>query len=79
EATLERLDACLPVNWSRANPVDIIGDAEADRYLEAFDIVAADEGVDAILLVHAPTARVATEALARALVPVAREARPAVL
>ncbi|AKS41347.1 bifunctional acetate--CoA ligase family protein/GNAT family N-acetyltransferase [Wenzhouxiangella marina] len=79
EATLERLDACLPVNWSRANPVDIIGDAEADRYLEAFELLAADEGVDAILLVHAPTAMVETEALAKALVPVAREARPAVL
>jgi acetyltransferase len=37
EQTLSRLDACLPANWSRANPVDIIGDADPDRYEAALD------------------------------------------
>ncbi len=79
ETTLERLDALLPSNWSRANPVDIIGDASSDRYLEAFDCLAADKGVDAILLVHAPTAMIKSEALAEALVPAVSKARPAML
>src|SRR5690606_3412548 len=30
--TIERLDQVLPANWSRINPVDIIGDAPAERY-----------------------------------------------
>jgi acetyltransferase len=79
EDTLARLDSRLPAHWSRANPVDIIGDADSDRYLEAFDALAADASVDAILLVHAPTALIETEALAEALVPAARKARQAVL
>ena len=32
EALLQRLDAVLPPNWSRANPIDIIGDAPVERY-----------------------------------------------
>ncbi len=31
-ATKEQLDASLPPTWSRSNPIDIIGDANADRY-----------------------------------------------
>jgi acetyltransferase len=77
--TIERLDELLPANWSRANPVDIIGDAGSARYRAALECLAADDQVDAILVVHAPTALVDTDALAEALVPVARTSRPAVL
>ncbi len=65
--TLARLDACLPANWSRANPVDIIGDAGPDRYQAALAALGADPGVDAILILHAPTALTPTPALAAAL------------
>ena len=34
-ATVRRLDAVLPPTWSRANPVDIVGDADASRYTAA--------------------------------------------
>src|SRR5262249_31539953 len=36
-ATMKKLDAALPPIWSRANPVDIAGDADATRYLAAFE------------------------------------------
>ena len=35
--TIGRLDRVLPATWPRANPVDIIGDAPAERYAEALD------------------------------------------
>jgi len=78
-STIERMDAAMPANWSRANPVDIIGDATSDRYLAALAGLADDPGVDAILLVHAPTAMVSTEALAEALAPAATKLRPTIL
>ena len=56
EETLARLDAVLPPTWSRANPVDIIGDAPPERYRAALGAVAADQGVDAILVMNCPTA-----------------------
>jgi acetyltransferase len=63
--TLNRLDAALPSAWSRANPVDIVGDAPAERYSPVLDAVLADPGVDATLLIHAPTAIVPSIAVAR--------------
>ncbi|PSH63027.1 GNAT family N-acetyltransferase [Phyllobacterium brassicacearum] len=53
--TLERLDQCLPDNWSHSNPVDIIGDAPPERFKEAVEVVAADPGTDAILVLNCPT------------------------
>src|SRR5262249_26959936 len=37
--TIARLDAVLPANWSHGNPVDIVGDAPAQRYVDALDRV----------------------------------------
>lgn len=56
EGTVAALDALLPPNWSRSNPVDVIGDSPPARFAEAARIVAADRGVDALLLIHCPTA-----------------------
>lgn len=54
--TIERLDAVLPTNWSRANPVDIIGDAPPSRFVGALDVLMDDAGTDAILVIDCPTA-----------------------
>jgi acetyltransferase len=54
-ATIERLDASLPPTWSRANPIDIIGDATPERYRAAVEAAAADPGTDALLVMNCPT------------------------
>ena len=64
-ATLAALEAVLPGNWSRANPVDIIGDAKAERYIAAIRAVAADPGVDVVLVMNCPTALAAPTEAAR--------------
>lgn len=53
--TIARLDEVLPRTWSHSNPVDIIGDAPPERYRAALEAVAADRGVDAILVMNCPT------------------------
>jgi acetyltransferase len=55
-ATLASLNRALPVTWSHANPVDIIGDASPERYLNALKPVLADEDSDAVLIMNCPTA-----------------------
>jgi acetyltransferase len=55
-AVRERLDAVLPPAWSRSNPVDIVGDADAARYAAALKVLLADPGNDAILVMNVPTA-----------------------
>ena len=66
-----RLDAILPGTWSKANPVDIIGDAPAERYGKALSAMLNDGGSDPVLLIHAPTAIVKSEAIARECAPLA--------
>ncbi|MDT7836764.1 bifunctional acetate--CoA ligase family protein/GNAT family N-acetyltransferase [Aquabacterium sp. OR-4] len=68
-ATLARLDAVLPANWSHGNPVDIIGDAPVQRYLDTLDALATDPAAAALLFVHAPTAIVPSAEIAAALAP----------
>jgi acetyltransferase len=55
-ATLAALDAVLPPTWSKSNPVDIIGDATAERYAKALAILLDDPGADAVLVLNCPTA-----------------------
>jgi acetyltransferase len=66
-------------NWSRCNPVDIIGDAPAERYVQALAALNADPGAGAVLFMHAPTAIVPSADIARALVPLASQSPPRVL
>jgi len=68
-ATLARLDAVLPANWSHGNPVDIIGDAPVQRYVQTLQALDGDPAAEAVLFVHAPTAIVPSADIARALVP----------
>ena len=79
DETLQRLNQYLPATWSRANPVDIVGDAPAERYARTLQDLLADPQADAVLLIHAPTAIVPSDAIAAACVPVARAAEQNVL
>jgi len=54
--TIAELDGLLPPTWSRANPVDIIGDAPGERYAGALRSVLADPNKDAVLVLNCPTA-----------------------
>jgi acetyltransferase len=72
--TLEQLDHILPSNWSHGNPVDIIGDAPADRYVRTMEVLLEDQEIDATLFIHAPTAIVPSVDIAAALVPIAKKA-----
>ncbi|KQW42502.1 MULTISPECIES: bifunctional acetate--CoA ligase family protein/GNAT family N-acetyltransferase [unclassified Roseateles] len=68
-ALMQRLNAVLPANWSHANPIDIIGDAPVQRYVDALTALLAAPEAGALLVVHAPTAIVASEDIARACAP----------
>lgn len=77
--TVQKLDSCLPKTWSRANPIDIGGDAPADRYPDAIKAALDDPNVDAVLLIHAPTAIVPAAEVADACIPALRNASKPVL
>ncbi|MFI4885714.1 MAG: acetate--CoA ligase family protein [Steroidobacterales bacterium] len=76
--SIRKLDRVLPGASARTNPLDIGGDARAERYLGALDVVLEDPGVDALLLMHAPTAVASVAEIASACAPkLASALRPA--
>ena len=62
--TRAKLDAVLPPTWSGANPVDILGDADASRYAAALEVLLDDPGNDAILVLNVQTAIASAAAIA---------------
>src|SRR5262252_7283216 len=78
-ATMQRLDAALPPIWSRANPVDISGDADATRYLAAFEALLEDRENDAILVMNVPTALASADAAVRSIAACAQTHRSSVI
>jgi acetyltransferase len=54
--TIETLSTFLPPHWSRGNPVDIIGDANAERYGKAAEVVINDPNTDGLLAILTPQA-----------------------
>ncbi len=73
ETTRQALDQVLPANWSHGNPVDIIGDAPAERYRQALSILLENQPDDPLLFIHAPTAIVPSIDIARAVAPLAQQ------
>jgi acetyltransferase len=66
-ATRERLDAVLPPKWSGSNPIDIVGDADAARYAAALEVLLADPGNDAVLVMNVQTAIASSNDIAAAV------------
>jgi acetyltransferase len=65
---IAKLDKVLPANWSRGNPIDIIGDAKPDRYAAALDVVLADCKAHAMLVMNCPTALASSTEAAQAVI-----------
>jgi acetyltransferase len=52
--TVRELDGFLSSHWSRGNPVDVLADADAERFVKAVDLVSQDPASDGLLAIIAP-------------------------
>jgi len=62
----------LPQVWSKANPIDISGDADGARYAAAIQAVLDDPGNDAVLAMNVPTALASSRDAAEAVATTVR-------
>jgi acetyltransferase len=74
-ATRDALERMLPPTWSKANPIDIIGDADASRYEAALEELLAAPEVDAVLVINVQTAIAPAAAIATRVAEVVRKLR----
>jgi len=52
--SLQQLNGFLSPHWSHGNPVDVLADADAERYVKAVDIAAKDPAGDGLLAIIVP-------------------------
>jgi len=77
--TIEKLNKVLPAHWSHANPVDIIGDGDEDRYQKAIEICLEDKNIDGLLILCVPQVMADPKKLADRLVDIARKSTKPIL
>ena len=70
--TLSAFDKILPAQWSHNNPVDILGDAEPERYAKSLEIAAKDPNIDGMLVVLTPQDMTNPTQIAEKLKPYAK-------
>jgi acetyltransferase len=70
--TMQAFDEILPPQWSHNNPVDILGDAEPERYAKSLEIAAKDPGIDGMLVILTPQDMTNPTQIAEKLKPYAK-------
>jgi acetyltransferase len=70
--SIEALNGSLPSAWSKSNPIDILGDADAQRYAQTLAIATQDPNVDGLLVILTPQAMSDPTGTARELQPYAK-------
>jgi acetyltransferase len=76
EETLSRLSAVLPAGETPGNPLDLRDDATPERYLQVLEILLDTRQLDALMVIHAPSASApGTESARQIIELVARHPR----
>ncbi|MGA2233803.1 MAG: CoA-binding protein, partial [Tepidisphaeraceae bacterium] len=67
EQTFAKLNEILPAHWSHNNPIDVLGDASAERYAEVTSLALNDKNSDGVLVILTPQAMTDATATAEKL------------
>jgi len=76
ETTISSLNSFLPPNWSKSNPVDILGDSDSQRYTQTMEAIVKDPGVDGIIVIYTPQGRSEPTEVANAVIKHAKSNKP---
>jgi len=74
EDSFEQLNTLLPPTWSKENPIDILGDADVERYVNTVTLCLNDPQVDGVLIIFTPQYVATPDQLAEAVVQMAHKA-----
>jgi len=74
EECVQALSSFLPRYWSKANPIDLLGDADIDRYVKAMELCLKDPHSDGLLVIFVPQPMISPKKLAKTIAEVAKTA-----
>ena len=69
--SVRELDGFLSAHWSHSNPVDVLADADAERFVKAVDIASKDPASDGLLAIIAPQGLANPKQVAERMKPLA--------
>jgi acetyltransferase len=70
---LQNLNEFLPAPWSHNNPIDVLGDADSERYAKTLEIASKDPNSDGLLVVLTPQGMTDPTQIAEGLKPYAKQ------
>ena len=70
--SLQKLDSFLSTHWSHSNPIDVLADADAERFVRAVEIASKDPDSDGLLAIIAPQGLADPAAVAEKMKPYAQ-------
>jgi len=77
--TIKQLNSFLPANWSQGNPIDILGDADPERYAQAARITLEDPNIDGLLVLLTPQAMTDPTEVAKRIIEVTAKTKKPVM
>lgn len=77
--SIKQLNSILPPYWSKANPIDVLGDATVDRFKKALSVCLSDSMVDGVLVIYVPLDFAPSAQVAQVVADIARNATKPVI
>ncbi len=71
--TMEKINSFLPPHWSKANPIDIIGDGDEDRYQKTIEVCLEDRNIDGLLIICVPQVMASPKKLADRIIDLSKK------
>ncbi len=79
EGTVDKLNELLPEHASKNNPIDVLGDADANRYRESIQICLDDPNVKGLLIIYTPQGAASDKEVAQAVADMAKTTKKPIL
>lgn len=79
EEAMSAFNKILPADWSHNNPIDILGDADPERFARALEVAVGDSNSDGLLVILAPQGMTDPARMAEKLTPYSKSKKKPVL
>lgn len=73
---MDKLEKSLPKNWSKNNPIDVVGDAGPKRFNQVFGAIKNKNFYDAIMVIVTPQAMTDPVGISNEIVKFSRKSKP---
>lgn len=74
DESLKELNVLFPSYWNKGNPVDVLRDADLERYVHAVAVCLSDPEVDGVLIIYTQQGKAKPTELAKAISEISKKA-----